>query len=319
MSPTWWLDPGIWGLLTGATLVAAGGALVATATGRRQWLATVVSHPVARRSLWPANIAVLALLGSVRVASEAEYYFASLAILPVMATTWVFGRRDGLVLSFLAAAMWVVADLSADPGGVPAWLLWTNALTRLLTYALVTVLVAEVRSLLAREREWAMHDGLTGLLNRRAFLELGDAESMRSRRYEHSLAIVFIDLDNFKQLNDTRGHSAGDAALRVTANALHTKLRLSDSVARLGGDEFAIVLPEIDYAAAVDAGRKISAAIRTALADYPPVTASVGVAWFNRACPRFDTMVAAADRLMYEVKQGGKGDFVARRLSTETC
>jgi diguanylate cyclase (GGDEF)-like protein len=319
MSPTsWWLDPGVWGLLTAATLVAGIAAIVA-ATRQRHWLAAVVSHPVARRSLWPVNIAVLVLLGTVRVASSAEYYFASLVILPVMATTWVLGRRDGMVLSFLAAAMWTVADLGAGNGLPSPWLPWANGLTRLLTYALVTVLVAEVRTLLARERDWAMHDGLTGLLNRRAFLELGDAESMRSRRYAHSLAIVFIDLDNFKQLNDTRGHPAGDAALRATANALHTKLRLSDSVARLGGDEFAIVLPEIDYAAAVEAGHKISAAIRAALTEFPPVTASVGVAWFDRACPRFDSMVAAADNLMYEVKHSGKGDFVARRLSTEFC
>ena len=314
--PTWWLDPGVWGLATGLALLAGALALVAHGD-RRELLEQAIMHPVARRSLWPLNVAVLALLGSLRLATEAEYYFASLAVLPVMATAWVYGRVDGLVLAFLAAAMWVVADMGLDAGA--GWLSWANALTRFVTYALVVVLVAEVRALLANERDEAMHDGLTGLLNRRAFLELGGIESVRSRRYQHSLAIVFIDLDNFKQLNDTRGHLAGDAALQATAHALHTKLRLSDSVARLGGDEFAIVLPEIDYAAAVDAGRKISRAISATLAGFPPVTASVGVAWFDRACPRFDAMVAAADNLMYEAKRKGKGDFVARRLSVESC
>jgi len=315
MPSTRWLDPGVWGLATGVALLAGISLLMAHGR-RRELLEHALDHPVARRVLWPLNVALLALLGSLRLATEAEYYFASLAMLPVMATTWVYGRRDGLVLALLAAAMWVVADVGAGVGG--GWLPWANVTMRFVTYAIVAVLVAEVRTLLARERNEAMHDGLTGLLNRRAFLELGDIESMRSLRYAHSMAIVFIDLDNFKQLNDTRGHQAGDAALRATAHALHTKLRLSDSVARLGGDEFAIVLPEIDYDAAVDAGRKISQAISGALADFPPVTASVGVAWFDRAGPRFDAMVAAADNLMYEVKRKGKGDFVARRLSVES-
>ena len=318
MSSPWWLDPEIWGIATGTALAVLAVAVVAL--GRRgDYLARMLDHPMARRSLWPLNLAVLALLGSLRLATEAEYYFASLAILPVMAMAWVYGRKDGLVLSFLAAAMWVISDLASERDFVYAWLPWAAALTRFITYGLVAVLVAEMRTLLAHEREEAMHDGLTGLLNRRAFLELGDVESMRSLRYDHSLAIVFIDLDNFKQLNDTRGHLAGDAALRATAHALHTKLRLSDSVARLGGDEFAIALPEIAYDAAVDAGRKIATAIGAALTAFPPVTASVGVAWFDRACPRFDSMVAAADKLMYEAKRRGKGDFVARRLTTEVC
>jgi diguanylate cyclase (GGDEF)-like protein len=203
-----------------------------------------------------------------------------------------------------------------QPGEATTYATWQAEL-----WSTEPLLLQAFRSLLGVDRTIGAADEerLERLFERSATAAHELTDQLGRRRYEHSLAIVFIDLDNFKQLNDTRGHSAGDAALRVTANALHTKLRLSDSVARLGGDEFAIVLPEIDYAAAVDAGRKISAAIRTALADYPPVTASVGVAWFNRACPRFDTMVAAADRLMYEVKQGGKGDFVARRLSTETC
>lgn len=316
MPSSWWLDPGIWGLATGLVLLAGTLALVVHGR-RRELLERMIAHPVARRSLWPLNVAVLALLGSLRLATEAEYYFAALAVLPVMATAWIYGRIDGLALAFVAAATWLIADMALGAGA--GWLSWANALTRFVTYALVAELVAEVRVLLARERDEAMHDGLTGLLNRRAFLELGGVESVRSRRYEHSLAIVFIDLDSFKQLNDTRGHLAGDAALQATAHALHSKLRLSDSVARLGGDEFAIVLPEIDYEAAVDAGRKISRAIGAALAEFPPVTASVGVAWFDRACPRFDAMVAAADDLMYEAKRKGKGDFVARRLSVESC
>ena len=87
------------------------------------------------------------------------------------------------------------------------------------------------------------HGVLTGLQNRRAFLDVGESETERSKRYARSLSVVSLDLDNFKQLNDTKGHDVGYVALRVTAKALLGTLRASDRVARLGGDEFAILLP----------------------------------------------------------------------------
>lgn len=155
----------------------------------------------------------------------------------------------------------------------------------------------------------AMHDALTGLKNRRGFLEAGIAETERSKRYDHPLSIIYLDLDNFKQLNDTRGHDIGDAALRATAKALRSVLRSNDLLARLGGDEFAILLPEIGNDAAIDAGRKVFLAVNAALQDFPPVTASMGIIRFSRVTRSFSAMMKVADELMYDVKKNGKNNM----------
>lgn len=148
-----------------------------------------------------------------------------------------------------------------------SWIPWANAATHFITYGLVTILAAQVSLQLKRERELATTDALTGLQNRRAFLDVGESKIERLKRYARPLSVVFLDLDNFKQLNDTKGHDAGDAALQVTAKALLGALRTSDRVARLGGDEFAILLPEVGYDEAVEAGRKIFVAVNGVVRD----------------------------------------------------
>jgi len=258
---------------------------------------------------------MLLLLGALRTATDAELAFASLAVLPVLVIAWIGGKTHGLFAAFLAAAMWAVGDIASGRQFSAPWIPWANAVTRLMTYSLVVILAAQLRVLLEREHEHATQDALTGLQNRRAFLEAGASECERAMRYAHSLAVVFLDLDDFKQLNDTQGHDVGDGALRATARALRDALRSSDRVARLGGDEFAVLLPEIEYAAAIEAGHKISAAVTSALRDFPPVKGSVGVAWFGEVDRRFSAMLKAADEVMYEAKESGKDDVRSRSVT----
>jgi diguanylate cyclase (GGDEF)-like protein len=211
-----------------------------------------------------------------------------------------------MIAALLAVTMWIIADLFSHRQFSAAWIPLANGLTRLSTYTLLAYLTAQVRTLLARETESATHDSLTGLLNRRAFFQAGEEAVESARRYGHRLAIAFLDLDNFKQLNDTRGHSDGDIALKAVAEALTITLRATDRAARLGGDEFAIILPEIDDARAIDASRRIADAVTTALTNFSPVSASIGVVGFSGGEEDFDAMLNAADALMYEIKQEGK-------------
>lgn len=271
-------------------------------TGWRRWLA------------WSVCIAAILLLGLLQHATEAEFVFASLGLLPVLVIAWISGKLGGVFVALLASATWVVGDIAAERDFSASWIPWINALTRLVTYSLVALLAAQLRQQFEREHEHATRDALTGLANRRAFLEAGAAEVARSERYGHPVAVIFLDLDDFKQLNDTKGHAAGDRALRATATALTGALRTTDRVARLGGDEFAVVLPEIAYAAAQRAGDKLFAAVNAAMAGFPPARASVGVAWFGAADRSFEEMLKAADRLMYQAKDGGKGEVRSRRF-----
>jgi diguanylate cyclase (GGDEF)-like protein len=272
-------------------------------TGWRRWTA------------WSICVSALFLLGVLRIETDAVFSFASLALLPVLVIAWIGGKWNGLSIAFLAAVMWGVGDMAPGRQFSAPWIPWANALTRLMTYSLVALLVAQVRLQFEREHELAISDTLTQLQNRRAFLETGAFEVDRAKRYGHPLAVVFLDLDDFKQLNDTKGHDAGDAALRATAGALLGALRSSDRVARLGGDEFAVLLPEIGYDAAIEAGRKIAIAVNNALRDFPPVRGSIGVAWFGDAHRTFPAMLRAADELMYEVKESGKGNMRSRRFA----
>lgn len=274
-------------------------------SGWRLWLARFVC------------VGLILLLGTFRHATEAEYSLASLAILPVIVLAWGRGLREGLLLALLAAGMWAASDMLADGKFSLSWIPWINGMTRWMTYSLCAYLVAQVRLQFEREHKHATRDTLTNLHNRRAFFEAGAYEVERSKRHAHSLAIAFLDLDNFKQLNDTQGHDVGDLALQTTAQTLKNSLRSSDIVARLGGDEFAIVLPEIGHEEALVLGQKLSEAVNQSLEKFSPVQASVGIAWFEKAEQEFPAMLKAADTLMYEAKESGKATMHIRRFDAK--
>jgi diguanylate cyclase (GGDEF)-like protein len=265
--------------------------------------------------VWCVGLVTTVTLGYLRTATDAEFVFASAAIIPVVAIAWFCGREEGLALSLIAALMWTITDLMTDRHFSAAWIPYVNGLTRFAIYGFVVHLTAKVKTLLDREREIARHDALTGILNRRAFFESGKAELNRSRRYSHPIAVAFLDLDNFKQLNDSQGHEAGDSALKAVAAALSVSLRTTDRVARLGGDEFAVLLPEISYEAAKETGIKIAAAADVALVKFPPVSISIGIAWFESTVDNFQEMLEAADSLMYEIKQEGKHGMRTKRFA----
>lgn len=159
----------------------------------------------------------------------------------------------------------------------------------------------------------ADHDSLTGLLNRRR-LQQEVAESIRSARRDGTqYALVLIDLDNFKMINDTRGHALGDTVLRSVANALNHRLRTGDTLARLGGDEFAVILPNCDEDAAVEIARELisAVAITTIVPDSTGrmirVNASAGVAAFS-GCANLtpESLLVDADIALYDAKNAGR-------------
>lgn len=260
------------------------------------------------------SLSIIILLGIIRVKTDAEFAFASLALLPVIVITWFGGRRYGELFALIATIMWLMSDLTSDKQYSFVWVPWLNATTVLITYSIIVFLLSVVRQQLAREREYATYDFLTGLQNRRTFLEKGNSEVLRSTRYNHPLAVIFLDLDNFKLLNDTNGHNVGDEALRVTANALQKSLRVTDQVGRLGGDEFAAILPEIDYESAVETMHKVHTDINNALLSFAPVKASIGIACFEKSGFTFTEMLKLADELMYEVKACNKGNLLTRNF-----
>jgi diguanylate cyclase (GGDEF)-like protein len=166
----------------------------------------------------------------------------------------------------------------------------------------------------ARRVEYlAYHDGLTALPNRGLFNKLLSQAISQARRYHRKLAVAFIDLDRFKQINDTLGHEAGDELLKEVANRLKACVRDSDTVARLGGDEFVVLLTELSdeqYAAAV--AQKIITSVAkpfTLLGQEFRVTASIGISSYPKDGPDEQTLTKNADIAMYQAKEDGKNNF----------
>jgi diguanylate cyclase (GGDEF)-like protein len=159
-----------------------------------------------------------------------------------------------------------------------------------------------------RERVLARVDPLTGAINGRTFYECVAAEAERSRRTAQPMTLAYLDLDNFKQLNDRLGHAVGDAALVEVVQVLRGHLRVNDLLARLGGDEFAVLLPETDVGGATALLVRLQELVGAAMqARGWPVTASVGAATFLKPPRDVDLMVQRVDGLMYRAKRQGKG------------
>jgi diguanylate cyclase (GGDEF)-like protein len=158
-------------------------------------------------------------------------------------------------------------------------------------------------------RTEARIDNLTGLFNRRWFVETLEKEIHRARRFANPLALILIDLDELKLINDRHGHLAGDAVLRHVARRIVAALRQIDSAARMGGDEFVVVLPTTDLTGARQVGQRILDAIRDdapLFRDVPvPVTASLGVARLQ-ADWGTDELLEATDKTMYAAKRQGR-------------
>jgi diguanylate cyclase (GGDEF)-like protein len=239
------------------------------------------------------------------MASRGRFSLDALYLIPVLLSSWFLSRRTGLGFAIgCAVASYIVNELSSS--GVQLSELW-NFIARLAIFLVVAELNQLLRNRLENASTLARTDFLTGVSNARAFFDQAEMELSRSRRYHHPLTIAYIDLDNFKKVNDSMGHTEGDKVLTTVANTMRRSLRGSDFPARLGGDEFAILLPETDYAQSqVIAQRLRTQLLEASKAHNWPVTFSMGVLTCSEPPSSIKTLIDEADSLMYKVKQAGK-------------
>lgn len=163
---------------------------------------------------------------------------------------------------------------------------------------------------LDHEQVLSRTDPLTDIANRRVFYEMADMEINKARRYGHVFTALLIDVDNFKEINDARGHEAGDLVLRAVAKVLKENLRATDIAARVGGDEFSVILSETGTDALGAVVPRLQQKLLDAMAESGwQVTFSIGVVTFQKAPENIDGMMKKIDSVMYEVKRSGKNNI----------
>jgi diguanylate cyclase (GGDEF)-like protein len=264
-------------------------------------------------------LVLVATVGFVDFASGGDLAFSPFYLVGVFLASTTNSRVGRVGVAAAGALAWVAADVLNTPDGyshflVPVW----NTSARFVVFWLVGALTFSMRNLLSHERVVSRTDGLTELANARWFFEVARGELARQRRSLRPVTLAYIDIDDFKAVNDTLGHEAGDEVLRGVAARIAERIRETDFAARLGGDEFAVLLPETDVAGA----RQVLEDMRGSLGDLAategwPVSFSIGSATFLSPATDVEEMVRNADELMYDVKRAGKDNVAYRSFGLD--
>jgi diguanylate cyclase (GGDEF)-like protein len=256
-----------------------------------------------------AAVSVL-LIGALDYATGPGISLILFYLIPIGLVAWFEGLIPGIGLSVFASLLLVLTRPPATGRWDSEHFHYWNVFMRLGVFVVVAYIVsmqAAIQTLLRREKELSRRDDLTGAVNRREFIELLSAEILRLSRYGRHFSLAYIDLDNFKSVNDRRGHASGDRLLRMVAETLRSAIRSSDVVARLGGDEFAILLPETDAVAAEAVIRKVQGTVDDLLREGRwDVTMSIGLLSCDHPPDSSDEALRKADALMYRAKSEGK-------------
>jgi len=263
------------------------------------------------------SLVMIAVLGVLDYISGYEMSFSIFYLVPISCAAFFAGAPAGIFISAVSAVTWLAADLSYGHEyshiAIPVW----NMIMRLGYFILHALLLSKFVKLHGITRNLSITDPLTGAYNWRFFEEVMTREKERSRRTGKPFTLAYFDLDNFKSLNDSDGHSAGDDLLRTITSEIKRVISSRDLLARLGGDEFIILLPETDVGEAKKVLRRINDELLKAMDRRKwKVTLSIGVIAVGDPSLETDLMVKMVDELMYKAKRAGKNKMEFMSVDT---
>ncbi|MCL4554276.1 MAG: GGDEF domain-containing protein [Actinobacteria bacterium] len=271
-----------------------------------------LTRRVASAPLWVRIVSCLLLLGLIALLdnlSGEEISFSVFYLLPVLLAGTFISRNAGRVAALAGAVTWGYSEVAARPYSA-AWIPVWNSAVRLIFFLAINELVHSVRTAHERERTLSRTDSLTGIANGRVFAERVRQEIAKSDRDGRPFTIAYADLDRFKQVNDTYGHSEGDRLLRAVAETISRELRAVDLVARLGGDEFGLLLTATDADGARVTLARIAQALGREAGERWGVGATFGAVTFVEPPADADMAVRTADDLMYRGKSQERGTIL---------
>jgi diguanylate cyclase (GGDEF)-like protein len=271
-------------------------------------------------SLAGLAIALIFLISTLDYCAPPKLSFSLFYLMPISLAAWFISQRGGHMMAIASAIAWLKVDLSIEAGtythpSVPYW----NMVMRLGLFLIISTLIAAQKQAYQREQEFARMDSLTGIYNRRHFLDILEYEANRARRYHYPLTLAYLDVDNFKAVNDKWGHVEGDRLLVLISSTLQQTLRKTDVAARLGGDEFAMLLPQTDE----ENARIVLPRVHQQLLQLNDIETwnvgfSIGSVTFTVVSESVDSLISQADHLMYSVKQNGKNQLAYQLVSNSS-
>ena len=249
----------------------------------------------------------IALVGVLDYLTGHDISMSLFYLAPVAIAAWYNGRLATIGIACLSCVVWYAADTATGYIYAQSWIPIWNAIIRLGFFLINGLLMVALHDSLFRERSASRTDILTGISSRRAFEERLEHGLGLARRTRNPITLAYLDIDNFKTVNDRHGHAEGDRVLRVTGQTLKDATRQTDTAARLGGDEFALVLPNTDRHGAEELLSKLRLDLYKSLVSSAlPVTFSIGAITFFDAPHNANQAVEAVDALMYAAKRQGK-------------
>jgi len=261
------------------------------------------------KSFWLLlGLSTLAAVGFADYLAGSTLSLSVFYLVPVLLLSWYVGFWAGLLAVILSALDWFIERQLLQGGGglIAAW----NSVLELGLFLVVIYLATTLRRALDREKGYARTDHQTGALNARAFEELAGQEIRRCRRSEKAITAAYLDVDDFKAVNDRFGHEVGDDVLKAIVETMKRNIRASDVLARLGGDEFAVLLPECGEDAAPAVLKRLREGLREAMRTGGwPITLSIGAVTFEQPPADYKEILRRTDALMYESKREGKDQF----------
>ena len=261
------------------------------------------------------SLGLVGLIGLIDTWVRIDLGFSLFYLAPIALVTWVVGRDAGTVMAAISAFAWFSADLQSYDADGLGTTLWNAIFVRLAIFWIITTLLSALKDAYELERRLARTDSLTGLTNWRSFQEILITEIERAQRYPYPITLAYLDIDNFKQINDRQGHNQGDQLLKGVALKLNKGVRSTDVVARIGGDEFIVLMPYTNQGQAEQVLPRLHQTLLTYIQHNRfPVGFSIGVITFENPSTTVDDMVSVADSVMYQAKAKGKNQIVYQVL-----
>jgi len=258
--------------------------------------------------VWRLALLTVLVLSGISAAFGNIIFLELFYVFPITLASWYGSKKTGVSLALVSSfLLLLINEIQSD---FDATKIVTYGLPCFISFSVLAILITNFRNVHRVESTAADTDLLTNIFNPRGFyIELAN-ELLRSARYKHIFSLVYLDIDNFKFVNDSQGHAEGDLLLIEVARCLKNALRATDIVARLGGDEFACLLPETKQEDAIAAFSKARELLKSQMSHSDwPVSFSVGLVTFEAIPTDIKEAMKVADDLMYSVKKSKKNNI----------